>query len=312
MDRPTRRRRYGIQSASLVFVCTLVVGVAAIGLLELNQPAPSATEITPDNQAYGSGPFSTFPASWDDFCGYPVQGNKTTSLDLSNPQIANSTLSQIYSKIVDSSAFRAFANGSSWVTVYWSSFQESNRTGFYDVVAGDFVFVSGGSPDGSAQFDYFLEGGQVTFGYGPLQSTCVNTINASYSASLIGSNGSALPGWTGGSFPIGQPVKLNFTVEDETIANMTVTSHTSCLGNFMIFFGSGRNATTIYDSTRHPGCSGAPLSVVLNPDEKYTQTVEWNQTDDAGAQVPPGNYWMTASMVGSPFIQVGKVSVDAP
>lgn len=310
MDRPAERHRHGIQSASLVFVCILVVGVVAVGLLALSQPAPSTTETARDNQVYGSGPFSTFPASWDDFCGYPVQGNQTTSLDLSNPQIANSTLSQIYSKLVGSSAFRAFANGSSWVTVYWSSFLEGNRTGSYSVVAGDFVFFSGGRPDGSAQFDYFLEGGQVTFAYSPLTSTCPPGISASYGANLVGSDGANLP--TPASYSIGQPVKINFTVEDVTIANLTVTSHTSCLGSFTVLFGSGTNATTIYDSAKHPGCSGAPLSVVLNPNEKYTQIVEWNQTDDAGAQLPPGNYWMTASMVGSPFIQVGEVSIDAP
>jgi hypothetical protein len=303
MDRPTERHRHGIQSASLVFVCTLVVGVVAVGLLETTQ----------GNQVYGPGPYSTFPASWDNPCGFPVQGNKTTVNNLDNsiyPAIANSSLSQIYSKMVDSSAFRALANGSTWVTIEWDRFQESNRTGSYDVVAGGFVFVSGGRPDGYAQVDYYLEGGQVTIGYtGPLISYgCPPRFSAGYSANLVGSDGATLP--TPANYSIGQPVEVNFTVEDESIPNMNVTSHTSCLGNFMVLFGSGTNATTIYDSTKHPGCSGTPLRVVLNPNQKYTQIVEWNQTDDAGAQVPPGNYWMAAYVAGQ-FIQVGEVSIRA-
>jgi hypothetical protein len=161
MDWPTERHTHGIQSASLVFVCALVVGVVAVGLLALTTPAPSATETALDDQVYGSGPFSTFP-----------QGNETTSIDLEDPQLANSSLSQIYYKIVDSSAFRAYANGSSWVTVGWSDFQLMNGT-VYHVVAGSFVFVSGGRMDGSAQADYFLESGRVTSVFGPLQYSCV-------------------------------------------------------------------------------------------------------------------------------------------
>jgi hypothetical protein len=151
-----------------VFVCTLLIVVVAVGLLALATPAPGETEI-----AHGSGPFSTFPASWVDFCGYSVHGNQTTSIDLEDPQLANSSLSQIYSEVVDSSAFLAFANGSSWVTVGWSDFQLTNGSGIYHVLAGDFVFVSGGRPDRSAQVDYFLESGRVTSVFGPLQSTCV-------------------------------------------------------------------------------------------------------------------------------------------
>jgi len=158
MDLPTERGRHGIQSASLAFVCTLVAVVFATGL-ELAAPAPSATET-----AYASGPISTFPASWDNFCGLPVQGEKTTVYE--GLPIANSTLSQIYFKIVNSSTFRAHANGSSWVTVAWGSH------GFVD--SGQFVFVSGGRPDGSAQFDYSIDTGQVTFSYGPLQASCAN------------------------------------------------------------------------------------------------------------------------------------------
>jgi len=155
------RRRVG------AFVLAQTAITSAV-LLLVSLPAISQTT----NQIPGSGPFSTFPASWVDFCGYPVHGNQTTSIDLEDPQLANSTLSQIYSKMVDSSAFRARANGSSWVTVDWSDFQLANGT-IYHVVAGSFVFVSGGRPDGSAQVDYFLESGRVTSVYGQLQSTCV-------------------------------------------------------------------------------------------------------------------------------------------
>src|SRR5580658_9090910 len=109
MNRPAERHRHGIQSASLVFVCTLAVGVVAMGVLALNQLSASATETTP-------GPFTD-----------------------------------------------------------------------------------------------------------PLP-----VISSGYSVRLVGSNGAILPNWTGGSFPFGQPVRINFTVQDDTIPNMTVTSHTSC------------------------------------------------------------------------------------
>ena len=93
--------------------------VTSAVLLLVSLPAVSQTA----NQVSGSGPSSTFPALWVDGCpGYPSKGNETTSYDLEDPQLANSNLSQIYHKIVDSSAFRAYANGSSWVTVGWSDF----------------------------------------------------------------------------------------------------------------------------------------------------------------------------------------------
>jgi hypothetical protein len=296
MARPTERHRRGIQSASLVFVCTLIVVVAAIGLVVSTEPVPGATSSSSDDRVLGSGPISTFPASWDDQCGYLVSGNETTGgtdFGPDNPLVPNLNLSQVYSKIVSSSVFQTLADGRTWVTLDWGTGSESGLGTF---VNGDFLFITGGvpDPDGNAQMNYFVGSGEVTVNYAgwPVVS-CVGGAGFQYGASL-----STI------TYAVGQPVGINFTFTNLTNANMTITASTPCLANFTVLqggLGTGGSPTygaVVYDSATHAGCTGPPLKVVLSPMRSYSQTVVWNQTDDNGAQVPPGDYWITGMEAG--------------
>lgn len=304
MYRPTDRPRRAIQSASLFFVCTLTAVVVATGLVLSTASgagaASSDTIVTSstDGQARGSGPISTFPASWNDQCGYLVSGNETTggtNFGPDNPLVPNINLSQAYSKIVSSPAFQALAAGSSWVTLDWSTGQQGPLGAMQTFLAAQFLFISGGipDPDGYAQMTYFVASGQVTGFAGWPQVSCVQDIGFRYGARLS----TVTPA-------VGQPVGINFTFTNLTNASMTITASTPCLANFTVLqggFGTGGSPTygaAVYDSAKHPDCTGPPLKVVLNPGQSYAQTVEWNQTDDGGAQVPPGDYWITGMEAG--------------
>jgi len=259
-----------------------------------------------EEEVYGAGPNSTFPASWDNPCGFVVHGNKTTEFGSSLPP--NFNMTQVYYQIVNSSVFNTLAAGRTWVTMQWAGFQLSNRTGSYTVVAADFIFVSGGGPVGFAQMDYFVGSGEVTVGYnGPLMSECplATATTYSYKTNLVGAITHAPL-----NYSAGQPVEINFTVYDGTVANFSVTANTACLGNFTVLQGFGTNGTAVYDSAKHPGCSEPPLDIVLNPNESYMQTVEWDQTNDSGVQVPPGDYQIMATMAGQPWpMFVGEVII---
>jgi len=257
-------------------------------------PVPGATPSSTENQVLGTGPISNFPASWDDRCGYLVSGNETT-LGTNYP---NLNLSQVYSKIVSSSAFQSLAAGRSWVTLDWGLGQEGPGGAMQTFVSADFLFVSGGipDPDGYAQMTYFVASGNVTGFVGVPQVSCTQGIGFRYGAMLSISTV---------TYTVGQPIGINFTFTNLTDASMTITARTSCLANFTVLQagapgtrGFPTYGAVVYDSAKHPDCTGPPLKVVLSPSQTYAQTVEWNQTDDNGAQVPPADYWITGMEAG--------------
>ena len=245
-------------------------------------------------QTYGPGPISTFPASWDDPCGYLVQGNETTVMGSgSASQWAMVNLSQIYPKIVNSSVFQTLGAGRTWITTQWGIFQGT----YGDVVQGQFMFIAGGMPDPEAyaSINYDVGSGNITAITGLLVSCTQGGVYGNY-AHLVGGNQD--------TYAVGQRVGINFTVGDSYLANMTITASTSCLGNFIVVQGGPgtngfpTNGPVVYNSTKHPGCSGPPLKEVLNPGQTYSQTAEWNQTDDAGVQVQAGEYQIIALEAG--------------
>jgi hypothetical protein len=259
----------------------------------------SATPSSSESRVLGSGPISSFPASWDDYCGYLVSGNATTAgtdFGPDNPLVPDLNLSQVYSRIVSSSAFQGLAAGRSWVTLDWGTGQEGPEGAMQTFVDAHFLFVSGGIPDadGYAQMTYFVASGNVTGFAGAPQASCTGGVGFRYGARV-----SAV------AYATGQPVGINFTFTNLTDASMTITASTSCLGNFTVFQGGPLGTSgpptygaVVYDSAEHPGCTGPPLKVVLSPMQTYAQTVEWKQTDDNGAQVPPGDYWITGMEAG--------------
>ena len=188
-----------VSSSTTVALTTTYDTTATTTTLETSTLS-ATTASSAVNQTYGPGLISTFPASWDNPCGFAVTGNKTTVNDVnSSPMGANINLSQVYSKIVNSSDFQTLAAGRTWVTIQWSIFQSSNQTGSYDVVAGGFLFLVGSMPDPGAyaQVDYFVGSGEVTVAYtGPIMSSCPTVTNSSSSADPVGNDtnsGSAAP-----------------------------------------------------------------------------------------------------------------------
>ena len=133
----------------------LIVVVVATGLLASTAPAPGATSpsrtvtSSTGGQVLGSGPISTFPSLVrDDQCGYLVSGNETTvgtNFAPNNPLVPNLNLSQVYSRIVSSSAFQRLAAGSSWVTLDWGMGQRAALGVLCRLLcAADFLFISQG------------------------------------------------------------------------------------------------------------------------------------------------------------------------
>ena len=313
-------RRAAIQTASVAFIGLLVVSAIVAGYLAVTTSKPTAINSTSSsygtsssaaNQIYTAGPISTWPASWTNPCRLPVHGNLTTNNEILSsfaPGVANFSLSQVYSKIVNSSAFRNVSAGLSWVTTYWGLQQVSGPNGSYEYVVATFVLVSEGKPAGYVQANYNLQTGEVTADF---QSGLVSSCPARISSST----GTALDKPSPAYYATGETVKITFSVIDDTVANMLVASPSSCLGNFTILQGIGTTGPVVYDSTKHGGCRGTPLSVILNPGQSYNQTLTWNQTDDAGAQVQPGSYEAMGIVAGSSqtyLSPIGEVYVGVP
>jgi hypothetical protein len=300
-------RRAAIATTTIAMVVIIIILVGAIGLFSLaskSNTSKSSISSTTSNSSLstrtsimnyatqGSGPISTYPASWTDVCGLPVHGNTTTDNEIAssfNPGVANFSLTQVYSKIVNSASFKNVSSGRSWVTTSWTIQMGSAPPS----VVGQFVLLSANHPDGYVQANYDLQTGGVTVIYQTgLISSCPAEISSSSGATLTEPS----PAY----YAVGAPVGITFYVVDDTVSNMSVWSPSSCLGNFTILQGIGMGGPIVYDSTKHPECGGTPLNVTLNPGQSYNQTRVWNQTNDAGAQVPPGAYEATGIVAGSP------------
>ena len=302
--------------ASAVFVVVVIISGGAVALVALtsspNSPSGSSTPSSGAASGPGverSGPISTFPAAWNNPCGLPAHGNVTTTNGIAssfNPGVANFSLSEVYSRIVNSVAFRNASLGLGWVTTSWSIYHVGGPNGSYAYVAGQFDFVSADHPVGYAQANYNLETGAVTVDYEAslISFGCPAIVSSSSGADLVKGSPSY--------YAAGEPVKMVFSVSDYRVNDMSVTSTNSCLGNFTILQGVGTTGPVVYDSTKHPGCGGSPLSLTLNPGQSYNQTRTWNQTTDTGAQVPPGAYEVMGTFAGdSSSNPIGVVYVGA-
>ena len=291
-------RQPGIANGTVaaIFVVTIIVigGLLAFTTTSSQQGpltstgAPLISSTTPTNGIQESGPISTFPAVWADPCRLPVHGVATTANGISlgtNPGGGNFSLSQltsIYAKIVNSTAFKSVSEGHGWVTTGWASFEEGGPGGSYLYLAGQFLLLSGNQPYESVQANYNVETGAVTVATG-IGTSCP-------AGPALSSSGAELDRGSPGYYATGEPVRIAFQVFDYSVTNMSVTSHTSCLGNFTILQGFGTTGPEVYNSTIHPGCGGTPLNLTLEPGQSYNQTLIWNQTNDSGDQVQPGAY----------------------
>lgn len=298
-----RPRRTAIGTTIAVLVAVVIVAGGTVGLVMYTSLSGSSSSPSVER----SGPISTYPASWTDACGLPVHGNLTTSESFMS-SAANITLSQVYSNIVNSASFKNVSVGLGWVTTSWSMQEDSGPSGSYGYVVGQFVLLNANQPDGYVQANYNLETGAVTVDYEQgLVSSCPAMISSSSGATLTEPS----PAY----YAVGAPMSITFYVVDDTVTNMPVSSSSSCLGSFTILQGIGTSGPVVYNSTEHGGCSGAPINVQLNPGQSYNQTVTWNQTDDAGAQVPSGAYEVMGNVAGSGqnfSSPIGEVYIGTP
>ena len=182
--------------------------------------------------------------------------------------------------------------GLGWVTTSWGNQEDSGPSGSDTYVIAQFVLLDKNGPDGYVQANYNVATGGVTVDY---QKGLV----ASCPAMISSSSGATLTEPSPAYYAVGTPVGITFYVVDVTVPNMPVSSPSSCLGGFSVLQGIGTSGQEVYNSTEHGGCSGAPINVHLNPGQSYNQTVTWNQTNDAGLQVPAGAYEVMENAAGS-------------
>jgi len=156
-----------------MFVVVIIISGGIVALEALTAPA---SRNAPGTGVEDSGPISTFPAAWDNPCGFQVSGNITTtegnmsSYDLG---VSNFTIAEIYARMVGSAAFRNVSNGLGWVTISWGGFGSSDPSGgFHIYVAAWFAFISSGHPVGYAQVNFNLDTRVVTIG--PYETTLIS------------------------------------------------------------------------------------------------------------------------------------------
>jgi hypothetical protein len=168
------------------------IASAAVAFLIIAAGASIVFAQDPNNASHGtshlerSGPISTWPASWTDFCPstflgikLPVFGNKTTVNEMvSSPVTPMPTvgLDAIYAAIVNSSDFQNITAGLGWVTIDWGLQYDSGGGHAYEYVTGQFVILSGNHPDqdivgGGIQAFYNVETGAVSIQTG-LMASC--------------------------------------------------------------------------------------------------------------------------------------------
>ena len=134
----SRRSAIGTTVAVVVAIAIIAGGTVAFVMYTSLSTSSSSSGLE------RSGPISTYPASWTD-CGAPAHGNTTTDNQIPSQSASmgapNLTLSQLYSKIVNSPNFTTTSLGHGWVTNYWGLQEDSGPGYSYEYVIAQFVLV---------------------------------------------------------------------------------------------------------------------------------------------------------------------------
>jgi len=160
------------------------IAAAAVVFLVIAAGAAVVFAQDPNNTSHGishperSGPFSTWPASWTDFCerpvflGFklPVLGNKTTVNEMVPGPLTpmpTASLDDVYAAIVNSTDFQNVTAGLGWVTILWGLQYDSGGGHSSEYVIGQFLLLSGNHPDdgipnGIVQAFYNVGTGEVS------------------------------------------------------------------------------------------------------------------------------------------------------
>jgi hypothetical protein len=306
-----------VRAVSGVLTVTLVVAIIAIGIVgyaeyeiatttrstatttSSNNPsslmASSASSSTTSQIAMndvpeGPGPISTWPSSWMNVCNITQNnsGNSTTSnslVDQYNPELGNLTLDQLYSRIINSTAFQSYVSDKTWVTTYWGTQEDSGLGYSANYVVTQFILISGGRPSGYLTTYYNIANGSVTTNYQTgLTSSCPEQIGSFQGATF----NKPSPAY----YETGESILITFSYDDYTVSETTISSANGCSNGFDVLLEFGTTGPLVYNSTEHvPSvCPHGPLNVTIHPGQTWNQTLSWNQTFDNGTQVPSGAY----------------------
>jgi hypothetical protein len=145
--------------ASVGYAVAAFIAIAAVSSVvfaeDPNNPDYGSVTIFGPPHSERSGPISTWPASWTDFCRLHATGTRTTDNEiLTGPGHAlPESLDQIYDSIVNSTSFKNASAGHGWVTIYWG-LQEDGDAGY---AVGQFLLLFGNLPEGVIQAFYNLD-----------------------------------------------------------------------------------------------------------------------------------------------------------
>jgi len=93
-------------------------------------------------------------------------------------------------------------------------------------------------------------------------------------------------------FGLGEPVQAALRVDNGSSQTVRFDFRTGCQAAFLVGVDSG----LVFRSPAHLSCTLALTAFELTPGERKSIPFIWYRRDDAGAEVPPGVYRITAAL----------------
>jgi len=291
----------------LVAVVAIIAASSLVGVTIYSQDAGTQEQ---------SGPISTWPASWSNFCNIPGDnsGNDTTNNSLANnytPGLGNITFDQLYLKIINSQSFQNVTNGKGWVTTYWGT-QEESGPGYSDsYVVTQFILISAGKPNGYLTTHYDVATENVTANYqqsgggscpaidviGPSETSTSNSGTTNSTSNVYQGTAVTISPveftsvfWSEVNveqaiYNIGQPVEILTALTNEGSQVVDIETN-SCSLSYKIL---NLTDNLVYNSAAHTSC-GSYEDNPAAPRGGLGSIVYWNQTSDSGRKVGAGVY----------------------
>ena len=100
-----------------------------------------------------------------------------------------------------------------------------------------------------------------------------------------------------GSFSPGQQVQLVLSVRNRSTSSQTISFNTAQQYNFAVF--ESGTATEVWTWSLGQAFAQQATTLTIPAGQTQTFTVVWNQTDEAGFAVAPGNYEVLAGLTCS-------------
>lgn len=103
------------------------------------------------------------------------------------------------------------------------------------------------------------------------------------------------------TYPVGQPVQLQFRVTNPTKKPMRYDFASAQQADFTVADSSGN---TLWDSTQNTVSFHGITHLVLAPGQSHVYTATWNQRDLKARPVPAGAYTISAHLIPMPSVVV--------